>query len=173
MKIGILSGTFDPVHSGHVELARTATSKLDLDRVLFVPERQSRYKTKVSDYIHRLNMLQLALVEEPKMAVFESIQVTHSIELEKEVRAEYVSCELYLLLGADSAGSIKDWHNYEKLKQTFKIVSFARSGTIAQVELNHPASSKTIRKQTSFGQKSDHLSPRVLEYINEHKLYQG
>lgn len=173
MKIGILSGTFDPVHSGHIELARIAINNLKLDQVLFVPELESRYKFQVTEFEHRLQMLKLALDSESNVEVFESELSTHSIELGTELKDRYSDAELYLLLGADVAQSVDSWEEPERIRQIFNVVSFGRYGVEAHLEFDHPASSKTIRQQLMSGEAIKYLSNEVLEYINEHKLYQG
>jgi len=173
MKIGILSGTFDPVHSGHIELARTAIDNLKLNKVLFVPELESRYKFQVTEFKHRLELLKLALDNESNVEIFESELSTHSIELVTELRRRYGDAELYLLLGADVAQSVDSWEETERIRQIFNVVSFGRYGVEALLEFDHPASSKTIRQQLKNGESAEYLSNEVLEYINDHKLYQG
>ncbi|HUV39298.1 MAG TPA: adenylyltransferase/cytidyltransferase family protein, partial [Planctomycetota bacterium] len=71
MREGILGGSFDPVHNGHVTIAREAVRRLSLDRLLFMPARVPPHKRgrRMTDATHRLAMIRLALADEPKLEV--------------------------------------------------------------------------------------------------------
>lgn len=172
MKVGILSGTFDPIHRGHVELAEAAIAQLGLDKVLFIPEPKPRYKENVTDYSHRIAMIKLALSRKSKLELLEDDSPYHALSLVDRLRQQIgEDTELYLLLGADVAKKLPDWSNYDELKNQLKIVVVHRENhesEIVDLIVNNPYSSARIRS----GEQSDGLHPQVAKYMREHDLYE-
>ncbi len=165
MKIGILSGTFDPVHEAHIELAKTAKNNLGLDRVVFLIEKTPRHKTNVTDYVHRLNMLKLVL--EPGFFIQENPKDQHDIDILHLIKSQIPEAELYFLVGADVALNMPSWKDIDKIRELTKIIVFGRGELPSDLNLDHPASSKKIRD----GQGDEFIDERVLKYIYDHKLY--
>lgn len=166
MKVAIISGTFDPVHNGHVEMAKLAASKLELDEVWFLPERLPRNKLGVTSYEHRLSMLNL--VAEDGIKVMEANQDSHSIDTLRSLSDEH---RFFVIVGADVDTST--WQSIDEIEQHAEIITFGRNGHQADIQFEHPASSKTIRDQISNNKNPFNLDNKVLEYIHEHKLYES
>lgn len=164
MKVGIISGTFDPVHDGHIAIAQLAINNLGLDEVWFMPERSPRSKQNVTSYDHRLKMLNL--VAGSKVKILEAEHSSHSIDT---LRALKDKNDFFILVGADV--DIRNWHKIDEIRQLASIITFGRNGRVADIQFNNPASSKNIREQIAANKKPDNLNQKVLEYIYEHKIY--
>ncbi|WP_373731753.1 nicotinate-nucleotide adenylyltransferase [Bacteroides heparinolyticus] len=133
MKIGILGGTFDPVHKAHIEIALAAQRELSLDEVWFMPSYHPPHKanTKISSYEERLDMLELALLHYPqfKICELEAGRSEHSytsVSLAL-VRKMYPTDEFYFIMGADSLFEIKTWYQYEKIFSLATLVVIDRA----------------------------------------------
>jgi len=168
MKVGIISGTFDPVHAGHLAMAHLALNDLGLNEVWFLPERSPRNKQNVTGYIHRLNMLQLATSHDNSIKITETEHSAHSLDTLRELKNNN---EFYILVGADVV--VNNWHQIDEIKKLARIVTFGRNGEDADLQFDHPASSKTIREQIANNRQPDNLNQKVLDYIYEHNLYQS
>ncbi len=122
-RIGIYSGTFDPVHAGHIGFALQALKVSKLDRIYFMPERKPRYKPSVEHYAHRVAMLRRALQPYPKLAVMEleDRQFTVRRSLHK-VRQRLPECQLVLLVGSDVVFGFKDWQDINELMSRCELV---------------------------------------------------
>ncbi len=189
-KIGIYSGTFDPVHKGHIGFALAAAKAASLDFIYFLPDVLPYHKTGVTHYGHRVAMLKLALIPHQSLRVVElsDKQFTIARTLPKLQRL-FVHDELHLLLGSDVLESLRDghWPNSERLLSTVRLITGVRSGhelerakqilsTIQPhgiaIETNRPAaSSQTIRNALQKGHNAPESLESIRQYINEHWLY--
>ncbi len=171
MKIGLLSGTFDPVHFGHITVASLALDELDLDQIWLMPEERPRGKQNVTPYEHRLAMLTIIAQDNSSLEVIEVDEEEHSIESLRSLSAMNTN-DYYILVGGDVADKIRDWKDIDEIRKLAQIIIIGRDSQKADITLEHPASSKDIRKQLAEGKNAPYLDRRVLEYIHEHGLYQ-
>ena len=132
-RIGVFGGMFDPVHNGHLELARSAIKELQLDQLRMVPCRQPNHRLQAkSSSTERVAMLKLATTK------FDSI-IIDSQEIERNgtsytaatlanLKSENPNSSLVLLVGVDSFNTLADWHNWESILELSHVVVFARAG---------------------------------------------
>ena len=118
--IGILGGTFDPIHVGHIALARAALRELNLAQVRFVPAAQPWQKTGVTDAAHRAQMVQLAIAGEPR-CVLDRHEIEHggASYTVDSLRAARVSLgdavPIVLIIGSDQMRTLDTWHQWQSL----------------------------------------------------------
>jgi len=134
-KIGLLGGTFDPVHNGHLQLAESALEEYRLDKVVFIPSAQPPHKTDVSitSFKHRTAMLSLA---GQGRRCFECNPIegalakpSYSIDTLRELSKYYqTDCKLYFIIGADAFLDILTWKSYQEILQTVHILISERKG---------------------------------------------
>ncbi len=121
VQVGIFGGTFDPVHTGHLELALQAKDKFNLDQVLFIPAYMSPHKQgqPLTAAVHRLAMLDLALQDIPEfsvsMAEIKRKSVSYSIDTVNFLLETQADSELYLIMGADTFLDLNTWKEYRRL----------------------------------------------------------
>lgn len=114
-KIGIYSGSFDPVHEGHIAFAEEAQRICQLETVIFMPERFPRGKPNVSPISERLTELELSLAETP-FEVFNAHEDQFTVdETLTELEALHPDAEFTFLIGSDVARNLATWHNVERL----------------------------------------------------------
>jgi nicotinate-nucleotide adenylyltransferase len=195
MRQGIFSGTFDPVHNGHLALAEAAICKLQLNTVLFLPEKNPRAKQTALPYEHRYNMLAAALERHEKCFVVETPTDRFTIATTLPYLQDTLQQQhFYFIVGADVfmhflkrpwpdskalisavhfAAGYRNPHEISEIKKA--IHAFERTENITLeysfIEDTLPnISSSNIRKLTRSAMKP--LVPkRTLEYIQEHQLY--
>jgi nicotinate-nucleotide adenylyltransferase len=198
MDIGLLGGTFDPIHSGHLIIAEEARLKLRLARVLFVPAGQPWLKTgrTISPAAHRVEMVRGAIATNPHFEL-STVEVdrpgtSYSVEtiaiLQQQMGAE---ATIFFLVGWDSLAELLQWKEPAKLIQLCKLVTVTRPGfsrpdlktleasvpgvTQSVIWLDIPPvdiSSSDIRKRVAQGLSIHGLVPEGVEsYIKEQKLY--
>lgn len=187
-KIALFGGTFDPVHLGHVHMAKTAREVLALDEVRFLPCRISPHKpgrepTPAAD---RLEMLELATAGLP-WAVVDDFDVrregaSFSYETAEAMRARYPTARLFWVMGGDQWAALPEWRQPQRLAACVEFIVFARGGTLRprtgcvmhDLYYYHPASATDIREAFRRG-LTDHpwLAPAVAEWIVTHRLYHG
>lgn len=132
--LGILGGTFDPVHYGHIALAKKAVEEFNLDRVIFVPNNISPHKEDepVTASFHRLTMLELALQGVPEFSIsrVELLQkgLSYSIDTLNQFRKTHSDAELFLIMGADAFQDLNTWKNYRQLLSACHIIVGNRPG---------------------------------------------
>ncbi len=133
-RIGVLGGTFDPVHNGHLGLAREALETFELDRLLLIPVSLSPHKQNqfVTSNAHRLEMLRLASDSDPSFEVSEvEIRrggISYTIDTLDNLRALYPESEIYLILGADAFDEIDTWKHSVRLLEQYNILIGTRPG---------------------------------------------
>ncbi len=121
MKIGIMGGTFNPVHTGHIAFVRAFIDQIGLDQCFVIPARRSplRLNEPLAEDMHRLNMLQLAFEEIPRTVVsdieIKRDGVSFTIDTVKEIQFQYPEAKLFLLIGEDQAHRFKEWKEWEDL----------------------------------------------------------
>lgn len=183
MKTAIFGGTFDPIHSEHLVIAREAADQLALDRVLFIPAGHPPHKRAETPYEHRYRMVELACAADPRFiasrleAGGETSYSIHTIE-----RVKTAPGVLYFIIGSDAFAEITTWHRWEDVIRAVEFIVVARPGhrivspAGARVHrldtVASPVSSSEIRKALARGELPPELPPTVAEYIRAHRLYQ-
>lgn len=189
LKIGIFGGTFNPIHKGHIKLAKSALKDLKLDRIYFVPAYMPPHKviTETISPLHRKNMVSAAIKQIPKfkLCLFElnKKRKSYSIDTIKYFKKKYAQkADLYFLIGADSLKTFGTWKEAKKLPKLVKFVSYDRPGYCieknrfsisAMSGLNADISSHEIRARVRRNKGIlDAVPKKVAVYIKRHKLYQ-
>ncbi len=138
MKIGVLGGTFDPVHRGHIMMAEEAMKSLGLSEVLLVPAGQpiSKMKDRLTPAEHRLQMLRLAVAEKPHLKVstmeIERPGPSYTVDTIAELRKKYGSQdEIFFILGWDSLAQLPDWREPARIISMCSLVAVPRPGLSA------------------------------------------
>jgi nicotinate-nucleotide adenylyltransferase len=185
MRIGIYGGTFNPVHHGHLILARQALEEFKLDRLVLVPAAESPFKIQnhSAPADDRLAMLRLAIAGEDRFSVdpleLERGGVSYSIETVKMFRDRDPEAELFFLVGEDNADRLTEWHRFEELKKLAHFVVLSRSEDFQSpeypvVQRRIEISSTEIRNRVANQESITYLVPEsVKHYIEQHQLYQG
>jgi nicotinate-nucleotide adenylyltransferase len=137
--IGLLGGSFDPIHVGHVQFARAAMHTLDLDRVLFIPAGLAWQKGPAADPAHRARMIELAIAEEPGFALdrreLDRPGPSFTVDTLRQLRDQLgVSRPLVLLIGADQLERLDTWHEWEQLIELAHLGVAARPGHATQLK---------------------------------------
>jgi nicotinate-nucleotide adenylyltransferase len=133
-RLGILGGSFDPVHNGHLGLAKSILTMLSLDSVLFVPVCISPHKLEqtLADPQHRLAMLQLATRSEPAFAVTDleirTGGISYTVDTLERLHTLHPESELFLILGWDAFREFNAWKNPEKILELCHVVVATRPG---------------------------------------------
>ena len=189
MRIGILGGTFDPIHLGHLVAASEVHTALDLDKVVFMPAGNPWQKSgrTVSDAQHRLAMAQCATRNDPRFEVSDAEIVrqgpTYSADTVDQWKAAHPNDELFWIVGADALVRIPTWHQWEEFVTAVTVVCVDRVGVDIEtrdvpfefVRVDMPQvriSATELRDRFSTGISTKYLIPDVvIDYIGEHGLY--
>jgi len=199
MKLGILGGTFDPIHNGHILIAETVLSRLDLAEVLLIPAGNPRFKNggAVTDACHRLKMVELAAAGKPLFRVsameVERRGITYTVDTLRELKDKLgAQSELFFVMGWGSLAEFPLWHKPSEIISLSKLVVVPRQGLpkpdLAELDRKIPGlakqtimldeplvelSSSDIRGRIKNGADIQGLVPdSVAAYIAENRLYQ-
>ena len=183
LKLGIYGGTFDPIHHGHLILAREGIENLGLERVLFVPAAASPFKDYPAASAQlRLSMLRAAIEGETGFAVddceLRRPPPSYAIDTVEQIRAQEGDAEIYYLLGEDNVSELPKWHRFSELEKMVRFVILDRTGS--GKKHNYPTlhrridiSATEIRKRVASGQSIRYFVPTMVEeIIRREKLYQ-
>lgn len=180
----MFGGTFDPIHSAHVTVARAAADRFDLDRVLFIPAANPPHKltSQGATYEDRLRMVELACEGEPRFEASrleEGSQKSYSIVTIEKVAAP--DRRLFFIIGSDAFAEIRTWYRWQDVVAAVDFIVVTRPGRkyetpagarvheLTGIEL--PVSSSEIRGQLASGRLPSSLPANVGEYIAAHHLY--
>jgi nicotinate-nucleotide adenylyltransferase len=192
-RLGIYGGTFDPVHLGHLLLARDALEQCRLDAVMFVPCAQSPLKTRgaLAPDARRLSMLKLALRGEPRFWLsrceLDRPAPSYSIDTAREIQAAFPHAHLFWLLGQDQWTQLDQWRSAEELRRLVRFIRLPRADGSAPLRPSRDArvldlprprridiSATEIRRRVNSGLPIDHLVPAsVAASIRRHALYRS
>ena len=192
-RIGIMGGTFDPIHHGHLVAASEVAHRSQLDQVVFVPTGQPWQKAdrKVTPAEHRYLMTVVATASNPRFTVsrvdIDREGPTYTIDTLQDLRDFYPESELFFITGADALSSIMSWRDWEKMLQMARFVGVTRPGYeltdkmlpresrqgIELVEIPAMAISSTdCRERAAAGRPVWYLVPDgVVQYIAKNNLY--
>ena len=142
-RIGVMGGTFDPIHHGHLVAASEVASHLGLDEVVFVPTGMPWQKQKVSDSEHRYLMTVIATASNPDFTVsrvdIDRGGPTYTIDTLRDLRAQRPDADLFFITGADAVAQILSWRDHDELWDLAHFVAVSRSG--------HPLSAGGLPRQ--------------------------
>jgi nicotinate-nucleotide adenylyltransferase len=197
-RIGILGGTFDPIHLGHLEAASVAERALSLDRVWLLPSRTPPHRSTEprASIFHRFAMAALAAAERGMLV--SDLEVRRegpsytALTLEAFHREGFAPAQLFFITGADAFADVDTWYDYPRILELANFVVVSRPGaphasalipnlespvptapTVYSVEANTPdVSSTDIRRRVGAGESIDGLVPAsVADHIRRHHLY--
>jgi len=196
--VGILGGTFDPPHLGHLILAETARDALNLEQVVFVPAANPPHKgngdVQVTPIEHRWQMVVAATANNPHFRLSTADMLRpgphYTVDMLRIVQAEYPGAQLYFLLGGDSLRDLATWRDPAGIVAQARLAVMRRPGAVidlTEMERQIPGisarvhfvdapvigiSATAIRERVRAGQSIRYLVPADVErYIGEHGLY--
>jgi nicotinate-nucleotide adenylyltransferase len=196
-RIGLLGGTFDPFHFGHLAAADAAIDCADLDRVLFMPAAQPPHRPPAVASPHqRIEMCRLGIEGEPRFEVsdleLKREGPSYTADTLSQLQKQQPDDELFLILGWDAARLFSTWHEPEKIRELATIVVVARPGAAAPREedlkgvgldkakvvicltTTPDVSASEIRKAVAACEPITGKVPKAVErFIAEHRLYAG
>jgi nicotinate-nucleotide adenylyltransferase len=190
LRLGVMGGTFDPIHHGHLVAASEAASALQLDEVIFVPTGEPWQKKQVSEGEHRYLMTVIATASNPRFKVsrvdIDRAGPTYTIDTLRDIRASYPDAELFFISGADAIAQILSWKDVEEIWPLAHFVAVSRpghkllipnvpEGAVSTLEVPALAISSTdVRKRVETGKPIWYLVPDgAVQYIAKHELYRG
>jgi nicotinate-nucleotide adenylyltransferase len=198
MNIGVMGGTFDPIHNGHLAVAEEVRSRLDLAMLLFVPAGQPWLKmdNAVSPAGHRVHMVRLAIADKPHLKLstmeIERPGPTYTVDTMAELQIQLgAENDLFFILGWDSLAGLPQWKEPSRLITLCQLVVVPRPGypytdpkalealipglsrrVILMDKPEMDISASEIRDRVAQGLSISHLIPEPVEsYIRQHKLY--
>lgn len=191
-RVGIIGGSFDPVHLGHLIIAGDALEQFGLDRILFVPAHQSPLKSKApaASPEQRMEMLALALEGNEQFSLsdvdYRDPSTSYSVRTAAILQDELPNATLHWILGADQIEQLHRWRDIERLGSLVEFLAFERPGSHAAPSPELPShirirradsrqldvSSSEIRDRLKSGRNAKYFLPeKVFDYIKAHNLY--
>ncbi|GAB3304296.1 nicotinate-nucleotide adenylyltransferase [Pseudoclavibacter terrae] len=187
-RVGIMGGTFDPIHHGHLVAASEAAAHFELDEVLFVPTGKPSHKSQVTPVEHRYLMTVIATASNPRFKV-SRVDVdrdgpTYTIDTLRDVQRLRPDADLYFITGADAIAQILGWKNSLELFELAQFVAVSRPGhelrtdgipadKVAVLQIPALAISSTDIRERAYEEKPVwYLVPDgVVQYMAKHRLY--
>ena len=194
MRIGVFGGTFDPVHSAHIAMADASASRFGLERILFLPVRQSPHKeAPPTDARHRVAMLALAIAGRSdwsiSLAELDREGPSYTVDTLRQLSARLLHDELWLLMGTDALAGFARWKDPAEIVRLARVAAFYREpyGKDALVVPDVPGladrlevfdagsvriSATELRRELARGASAaGRVPPAVAEYITKQGLY--
>ena len=189
-KIGIYSGSFNPIHHGHVMLANYLVEFSDLDELWFVvsPQNPLKQKSDLLDDQERLNMVQLAVGDDPRFRVSDVEmhlpRPSYTINTLTALSEQHLDCQFVFICGMDSLQNFPRWYQYQSILDNYELLVFPREGYDGGELIHHPnvtilqtpileVSSTFIRDSVKVGRDMRHFMPeRAYNYLKEMHFYE-
>ena len=187
MEIGLFFGTFNPIHNGHLLIAKKAINKLKLDQVWFVLTPLSPFKKnkKILDKNVRAELIDIALSKEKKFFLckeeFKMKIPNYTIDTLNFFKKKYPDFVFKLLLGEDNFLKIKFWKNYSRILKNYEIIIYPRNNSEKKVSINSAIklddelidiSSSKIRENIKLGiSVRKYVPPKINELIKDKSYY--
>ncbi|WLR49914.1 nicotinate-nucleotide adenylyltransferase [Bacillus tianshenii] len=184
-RVGIIGGTFDPPHNGHLLIAEEVRSALSLEQIWFMPSNVPPHKErKVTDSMHRIEMVRRAIGENQHFAMqlieFERDGRSYTIDTLKLLKQQHPDTEFFFIIGADMVEYLPKWHRIDELMEIVQFVGVKRPGY--QFQTDYPVqyvdvpqfdvSSTSLRERFEKGRNTVYLLPDIVKnYIEENQLY--
>ena len=189
-RIGVMGGTFDPIHHGHLVAASEVAQWFDLDEVVFVPTGEPWQKSDVSPGEHRYLMTVIATASNPRFTVsrvdIDRGGPTYTIDTLRDLKSDRPDSDLFFITGADALAQILSWRDHDELWDLAHFVAVSRPGhvlstdglptdDVSQLEIPALAISSTdCRDRVQRGNPVWYLVPDgVVQYIAKHHLYRS
>jgi nicotinate-nucleotide adenylyltransferase len=190
LRLGVMGGTFDPIHNGHLVAASEVASVLNLDEVLFVPTGEPWQKSDVTPTSDRYLMAEIATAANPRFKV-STVDIdrngpTYTVDTLRDLKRRHPEADLFFITGADAISSITNWKDAGELWGLAKFVAVTRpghkldlpdapEGAIQVLEIPALAISSTdIRERVSKSKPIWYLVPDgIVQFIAKHGLYGG
>jgi len=189
-RIGVMGGTFDPIHHGHLVAASEVAQSFELDEVIFVPTGQPPQKPGVTAGEHRYLMAVIATAANPRFTVsrvdIDRDGPTYTVDTLADLQRERPDAELFFITGADAVAQILSWKDHDGLWDLAQFVAVSRPGHVLDTAglpagkvslLEVPAlaiSSTDCRARVRRGKPVWYLVPDgVVQYIAKHHLYRS
>jgi len=191
-RVGVMGGTFDPIHHGHLVAASEVAHRFALDEVVFIPTGQPNFKQHggVTPAEHRYLMTVIATASNPRFTVsrldIARPGVTYTVDTLRDLSAERPDADLYFITGADALETILEWKDVDELWDLAYFVAVTRpghvlsieglpEGAVAQVEIPALAISSTdCRERVRTGHPVWYLVPDgVAQHISKYQLYRS
>lgn len=189
--IGVMGGTFDPIHHGHLVAASEVMDVFHLDKVIFVPAAMQPFKAgkKVTPAEDRYLMTVVATASNPRFEVsrvdIDRGGITYTIDTLSDLQEQEPDADFYFITGADALAQIRQWRDADKLMEMAHFIGVTRPGhalepaelprdSVSLLEVPAMAISSTdVRQRVPAGRPVWYLVPDgVVQYINKHGLYQ-
>lgn len=198
-KIGIMGGTFNPIHIGHLILAEQALEQYELDKIWFMPSKTPPHKVNqyIESDVHRLELVKLAIVGHPNFSIstmeIEREGTTYTADTLELLTRHHPNNEYFFIMGGDSIFQLETWYQPEEILKRTHILAASRYGITEEKMLNQiqylnekyqakvkllrvpmiDISSNMLRSAISHGKTVRYYLPEsVIEYIRFHNLYQ-
>ncbi len=188
-RICLFGGTFDPIHTAHLQIAAEARSRYALDLILFVPAANPPHKDSetVTDFEDRFRMVEIACAGQPGFRVSRleaGVERSYTVDTLERCRHELTrSDKLFFLIGADAFAEISTWKRWQDVIRLVEFIVVSRPGVHYTVpdgarihrldEISLPVASTTIRARLAAGEPTPELPGPVRAYIEEKGLYRG
>ncbi|MCF0259245.1 MAG: nicotinate (nicotinamide) nucleotide adenylyltransferase [Erysipelotrichaceae bacterium] len=180
-KVGLMGGSFDPVHMGHIGMAKAALKQLPIEEVWFIPTKSTPLKNhRLTDEKYRWGMLKKAAASDSRFKVspveLKRSGTSYTIDTLTQLKKDFPEIDFYWLLGADQTAQFDQWKDADKLMELARFAAVSRDGKAPEtgrydfevIEMEPvPVSSTEIRK----GHKLNYLPDGVLDYILDNELY--
>ena len=197
-RIGIMGGTFDPIHYGHLVIANEVLFKFDLQKIIFVPTGNPPHKRSaaLADAYHRYMMVQFATMTNPSFDVsnieVEKDGISYTVDTIRELKNNYIDTKLYFITGTDAVLDLPNWKDPEEILNLCTFISVNRPGYVTDtlddkldrlmekykgeiLSIRAPQlkiSSTDIRNRIQEGRPTKYLLPENVEqYIFKNGLY--
>ena len=194
-RIALYGGTFDPVHMGHVEIARRVSVVFDIEKVVFIPAQVAPHKVgrSVTEPIHRYAMLALATQDDPQLVVstfeLDAPDRRYTVDTVEHFQRELGdSAELFFIMGADSWSEITTWREWKRLLTMINHIVVTRPGfeltksdvgafseriVFTDVVMNDVSATniRRLASEGSYDELAGLLPGPVLEYIRKYGIY--